>query len=59
MQHRKTVLERAFDLAGSGEFSSISEIRHELVVEGYDAYQITGPSLLKQLRLLMRTAQVR
>jgi hypothetical protein len=59
MQNRKTPIERAFALAKSGEFSSVGDIRKELVLEGYDAYQITGPSLLKQLRVLIRAAQVR
>ena len=59
MQGRKTVIERAFDLAKTGEFSSVGDIRKELALEGYEAFHVTGPMLLRQLRLLVRAAQVR
>jgi hypothetical protein len=55
---RQTVLERAFELARSGECASPSEIRDLLRREGYMdvTSQIAGPTLLKQLRTLCRDA---
>lgn len=54
MPDNKRVLERAFELARSGEFRQIDEIRLQLRREGYagiDA-QLTGPLLRRQLRAL-------
>ena len=55
---RPTVLERAFELARSGDCSSPSDIRDMLRREGYIdvTSQIAGPTLLKQLRTLCRDA---
>ena len=47
-----TALERAFTLASSGEYTSISDIRAQLDREGLRSNQIEGPRLLKQLREL-------
>jgi len=59
MTHRPTTLERAFALARSGEYPTISDIRKQLKVEGFsDApSQISGPSMLKQLRKLCDEAR--
>ncbi len=57
MDYRRTPIERAFELARSGDYSSVSDIRRMLVVEGYELYQITGPSLLSQLRKLIQSAR--
>lgn len=57
MQHRLTALERAFELAGSGECRSTDEIRKRLNAEGYSGQQITGPTLLRQLRELCAAAK--
>jgi hypothetical protein len=55
---RPTVIERAFELAKSGDCASPSEIRDILRREGYMDVtgQIAGPTLLKQLRTLCRDA---
>jgi hypothetical protein len=50
-----TALERAFDLASSRACNSTADIRKCLVAEGYDASQLCGPTLLRQLRGLMVT----
>lgn len=50
-------VERAFELARSGTCSSIKEIRTRLGAEGYSAAQIDGPSLIKQLRSVLRDAK--
>ena len=54
MSYRLTTLERAFELAQSGQFASVQEIRKQLNVEGFYAGQVTGPSLSKQLTTLIR-----
>jgi hypothetical protein len=57
MDPHKTTLERAFDLARSGECSNVDEIRRRLKVEGYDEHAIKGRSLLMQLRALMAASK--
>ncbi len=53
MDPRTTELERAFQLAMSGDCRSVDEIRKKLSQEGYYATQITGKSLLRQLQGLI------
>ncbi len=50
MDARVTELERAFQLAQSGECRSVDEIRKKLTAEGYYATQVTGKGLLRQLQ---------
>jgi hypothetical protein len=57
MDHNKSVLERAFDLAKSGEHETTETIKRQLAKEGYSAGQIFGPSLHKQLRGLIAAAR--
>lgn len=57
MTYRMNTIERAFELAKSGKYISIAEIRKQLVVEGFSNSQITGGVLLRQLRLLIEQAQ--
>jgi hypothetical protein len=57
MPFRPTTLERAFSLARSGEYASLTEIRAQLNAEGYAAGQLEGPQLLKQLRTLCENAR--
>jgi len=54
-----TALERAFQLARSGQVSGLSEIVEALGGEGYSANQIEGPSLRRQLTGLIDTARAR
>jgi hypothetical protein len=56
MDPRTTELERAFQLAMSGDCRSVDEIRKKLSQEGYYATQITGKSLLRQLQGLIAAA---
>jgi hypothetical protein len=53
MDSKTTELERAFQLAASGDCRSVDEIRKKLSQEGYYATQITGKSLLRQLQGLI------
>jgi hypothetical protein len=49
-QNCKSAVERAFELAGSGEVQSIDRLGRALRREGYAMDVLTGPLLLKQLR---------
>lgn len=52
-----TALERAFQLARSGQVSGLSDIRKVLNREGYSENQIEGPTLKRQLAGLIKTAR--
>jgi hypothetical protein len=52
-----TPLERAFELARSGECAQVSDIRKRLRDEGYSDAQIEGPILTRQLRALLVAAK--
>jgi hypothetical protein len=52
MIDRPTALERAFDLARTGKYAGLSELRQQLKTEGYSIEQLSGPVLLRQLREL-------
>ena len=54
MDHKTTVLERAFALAKSGSCTSVPDIKKQLRKEGYSVAQIVGKSLSKQLQALLR-----
>ena len=57
MDRNVSTLERAFQLAKSGQVSTIEDIRKVLRQEGYEASNMyVGPSLRSQLRELMKTA---
>lgn len=59
MDRNVTSLERAFQLAKSGEVSNLHDIRKTLKQEGFDANVVQdGPSLKTQLRNLIKAAQV-
>jgi hypothetical protein len=54
MQVHVTTLERAFELAASGRYDSVSAVRQRLLKEGYAVEQLTGRNLLNQLNTLIR-----
>ena len=56
MQHRMTALERAFQLARSGQVSGLRKYE-PLRPEGYAKDQIRGPVLRRQLTRLTKTAR--
>ena len=56
MRFPPTPLERAFELARSGECADVAAIRDRLRKEGHSLHHLTGPSLLKQLRELCQAA---
>ena len=57
MDQNTTALERAFELARSGDHSSLDGIKHRLRAEGYSDAQIMGATLTRQLRALIRSAR--
>lgn len=56
MSNRPTALERAFELARSGECAGVSDVKERLRAEGFAAEQVTGPVLGRQLRELCTAA---
>jgi len=52
---RPTALERAFELARSGQVSELRGIIKSLKREGYTTEQVQGPALTRQLNLLARS----
>lgn len=52
MMSSTTTLERAFDLARTGDYANLNQITKQLRAEGYDLKQIEGQSLRRQLRAL-------
>ncbi len=58
MDHRMTALERAFQLARSGQVSTITEIVGSLKRDRYDTRQIEGPALKRQLMNLIKAARL-
>jgi hypothetical protein len=58
MDERLTTLERAFQLAKSGDCASVTQIRERLKKEGYSDWQshTKGPSIRAQLNSLCAQA---
>ena len=58
MNFPPSTLERAFELARSGECANTAEIRQRLKRERYDSVEahLQGPSINRQLRLLCEEA---
>jgi hypothetical protein len=59
MDPKLTALERACQLAKSGEFGGIPEIRKALNREGYSGDQVQGSTLRRQLTGLLKAARER
>ena len=56
MFHRPTALERAFELAKSGQVTSVAEIVKILQRDGYGGDQVKGPMLKRQLNGLIQAS---
>ena len=54
---RPSLVERAFELAQSGDCIDVNDIRFRLHREGYEHRYLQGPSLMRQLRQLMAAAR--
>jgi hypothetical protein len=59
MRQDITALERAFELAKSGQCITIEQIRQKLKAENFDRHVLEGRSLLAQLRAIMGAAQTK
>jgi len=57
MEPYKSAIERAFELAQTGLFLEVKEIKEQLRSEGYLASSITGPILRGQLKLLIEAGK--
>jgi hypothetical protein len=57
MTLRPTALERAFDLAKTGRYATLGEIKQALHHEGYSTASLTGPLLMKQIRQLIAASR--
>ena len=57
MDARKTPLERAFDMARTGAYRSVEDLKRRLSNEGYDCRQIDGRQLKMQLSALLKAAK--
>ena len=57
MDHSVTALERAFQIAKSGDSKSIADLKKQLRKENYSLNKITGRTLFKQLAALIKVAQ--
>lgn len=55
MARETSTIERAFQLAGTGDYGSVEDLKRKLRAEGYSVATITGPTLLRQLRELIKT----
>ncbi len=51
-----TTIERAFDLAKTGKYPSVADIKQKLQNEGYSLAQIEGRELAPHLRELIKGA---
>ena len=56
MSNRPSPLERALELARSGDCANLLDLKDQLRAEGHPTYQIQGPALLKQLRELIKSS---
>jgi hypothetical protein len=57
MDHTVTALERAFQIAKSGNCASVADLKKRLRAEGYSIAQVTGRVLSKQLDELIKAAR--
>lgn len=55
MDPSKTALERAFDLARSGRFLTVSALKKAVADEGYARSQLDGPALSRQLGNIIKS----
>ena len=57
MEANLSALERAFQLARSGQVTDVRDIKAQLKREGYDFGQITGSALIRQLQGVIKAAR--
>ena len=57
MEANLSALERAFQLARSGQVTDVKDIKAQLKREGYDLGRITGSVLIRQLQRVIKAAR--
>jgi len=57
MEANVSALERAFQLARSGQVTNVKDIKAQLKREGYDLGQIIGSVLIRQLQRIIKAAR--
>jgi hypothetical protein len=57
MDQNVTALERAFQVAKSGNVATLDALKHQLRTEGYSDATVTGKALTRQLRDLIDASQ--
>ena len=59
MTNKPTILERAYELARSGDITDLQDISRKLKSEGFEAVDahLAGPSLRAELRRLSQSAK--
>ena len=57
MEANLSALERAFQLARSGQVTDVKDIKAQLKREGYDLGLITGSALIRQLQGVIEAAR--
>ncbi len=57
MDIRPTMVERAYQLASSGRYPTVAEIKARLRWEGYEDRNLVGPLLMASLRRLCAAAR--
>jgi hypothetical protein len=57
MDQKLTTLERAFQIARSGDCEDIAGLKKRLNAEGYSSSQVEGPQLRRQLLALITQAK--
>jgi transketolase N-terminal domain/subunit len=57
MVQNVTALERAFQLAKSGNVATMDALKNQLKAEGYSVATVTGKALTRQLRSLINAAK--
>lgn len=59
MDYRKTAIERAFELAKSGDVPNLMHLKAQIGREGYSVSHLAGPSLTRQLKGLLAESLAR
>ena len=59
MDPKISALERAFQLAGSGQVATVYDLKRQMDREGYDSRVVLGPMLTSQLRVRIKVARQR
>jgi hypothetical protein len=57
MDNNISAIERAFQLAATGQFTSVAKLRLQLSAEGFLTWQVEGRELAKRLKVAIITSR--